>query len=406
MELIKNLKAFIIKHNLIDFKTRNHKMSLVAMSLNFSVAVFKILAAFYISSYFLIVSSFYSVGIGLIKRIFFRGVMRSKQDPYKEKKYVLLMYAMLFISSVVYMIYMVRLFYINESPFNYGRLISLIIVLVSLIEIISAIIGLIKSTNLKDSLLTALKTGMLASALISIVVAQSAFLTYISDFGTEFRISNPILGLIMGSTAAIIALVMFTRTLHAEIKPLSAMTEKELSLLFPVQLEGHKKAWAKRYKKESKYIQVHIQDGSIINMDHIGSTAIKGIQAKDIVDIIIVVRDDIPLMTFAQRLIKLDYTMVQQQEKRIDLSKGYTRLGFARSVFHIHLRRKDDCDEIYFKDYLNEHYELAREFESLKIFLTAIHKNDHDAYNKAKNEFIDRITKLAKKQLKNNDQIL
>lgn len=401
MEFIDNIKAFIIKHNLIDFKTRNHKMSLVAMTLNFSVAVFKILAAFYISSYFLIVSSIYSVGIGLTKRIFFRGVMRAKENPYKEKKYVLLMYGMLFLSSIVYIIYMIRLFSINEEPFNYGRFISLIIVLVSLIEIISAIIGLVKSTNLKDTLLTALKTVMLASALISVVVAQSAFLTYISNFGTEFRISNPVLGLVMGSIAAIIALVMFVKSTKTKIKPLSEMTEEELWKLFPIHLVGYKKAWERRYKRQTRYIKTHINDGSILFMDHIGSTAIKGIQSKDIIDIMIVVSDEIDLVAFAKRLIKLDYKVMREDHKRIDLNKGYTRLGFARDVFHVHLRRKNDIDEIYFKDYLNEHHELAREYESLKIFLNAMHKNDRDAYMKAKNEFVDHITKTAKKQLSN-----
>ncbi len=405
MELFDKAKDFIIKHNLIDFKTRNYKLSLVAMTMNFATAAFKIIAAFYVSSYFLIVSSIYSVGIGLTKQIFFRGVIKSKLNPRKERKYVLLIYTALFVSSLVYMFYMIRLFYIETRPFNYGMFISLIIAIVSVYELVIAIIGLIKSHHLRDSLLTALKTVTLTSALVAIVVAQSALIIFITDQNTILnnKYSNAIFGLLMGFIAAVISLAQFIRNYKKKFKPLSEMSLEELWELFPIFLVPHNDAWIKRFNIEKRYLLSHISDGTILRIEHVGSTAIESIQAKDIIDMLVIIDDDINMMDVAFKLKKLGYLIMSKSDNRVSLNKGYTKYGFARDVFHLHLRRKEDCDEIYFRDYMNQHPEEARDYESLKIFLAEMHKNNRDAYTEAKTDFIMRITENAKKK-KNKKQ--
>ncbi len=399
MEIFTKIKAFIIKHNLIDFKTRNYKLSLIAMIINFATAAFKVIAAFYISSYFLIVSSIYSVGIGFTKQIFFRGVMRTKLNPRKERKYVLLMYLALFLSALVYMFYMVRLFYIETSEFNYGMVISLLIAIASIYELVIAIIGLIKSHHLRDNLLKALKIVTLTSALIAIVVTQNAFLTFINDESTVLnnQMSNAIFGLMMGVVAAAIALVQFVINFRKKFKPLNEMTDEELWELFPIYLVPHNNKWTKRFEHEKRYILSHLNDGSLKKIEHIGSTAIENIQAKDIIDILIVVDDKKNLFDVANRLKKLGYLMMSKEDNRISLNKGYTKYGFARDVFHVHLRRKDDIDEIYFRDFMNDHPEYARDYETLKIFLAEMHTNNREAYTDAKTEFIKSMTAQAKR---------
>ena len=43
----------------------------------------------------------------------------------------------------------------------------------------------------------------------------------------------------------------------------------------------------------------------------------------------------------------------------IMFAKGYTPEGFAGQAFHVHVRYKGDWDEIYFRDYLLRHYDVA-----------------------------------------------
>ncbi len=82
---------------------------------------------------------------------------------------------------------------------------------------------------------------------------------------------------------------------------------------------------------------------------------------------------------------------------RISLNKGYTLQGFAEKVFHLHLRYGGDNDELYFRDYVQEHLLVARQYEALKISLWKPYKHDRDAYTAHKTDFIKKYTQIAKK---------
>ena len=70
-------------------------------------------------------------------------------------------------------------------------------------------------------------------------------------------------------------------------KELSEMTLKELWELFPIFLTKHNDAWAKNYEEMEVFIKRILSDYSVIRISHIGSTAVKGIWAKNIIDILI-----------------------------------------------------------------------------------------------------------------------
>ena len=82
---------------------------------------------------------------------------------------------------------------------------------------------------------------------------------------------------------------------------------------------------------------------------------------------------------------------------RISFNRGYTKQGFADKVFHIQLRYVGDNDELYFRDYLNEFPQIAREYEIMKLRLWKQFEHDRDAYTNAKTEFIRKWTSEAKK---------
>ena len=78
--------------------------------------------------------------------------------------------------------------------------------------------------------------------------------------------------------------------------------------------------------------------------------------------------------------------------------KGYTEQGFRGQAYHVHIRYKGDWDEIRFKDYLLNHKEMAKEYETLKLKLAGRYKNDREAYTDSKTDFIEKINKLTRKQ--------
>lgn len=175
---------------------------------------------------------------------------------------------------------------------------------------------------------------------------------------------------------------------------LSEMTLEELWELFPIFLTEHKPHWADWYKDEVALLKNLLPPTT--QYHHIGSTAVKGIWAKPIIDILIVAQSAGQLKQAADILQQNDYIVMSQTAKRISLNKGYTENGFAERVFHLHIRLEDDKDEIYFCDYLNKHSDVAKEYEKLKLELWKKHEHDRDAYTQAKSEFVNKYTEKAK----------
>jgi GrpB-like predicted nucleotidyltransferase (UPF0157 family) len=95
------------------------------------------------------------------------------------------------------------------------------------------------------------------------------------------------------------------------------------------------------------------------------------------------------------------FIKMSDEKRRISLNMGYTKDGFADKVYHIHLRYTGDNDELYFRDYMNEHPELAKEYEALKLRLWKQYEHDRDGYTNAKTEFISKWTAEARKEYGN-----
>lgn len=179
-------------------------------------------------------------------------------------------------------------------------------------------------------------------------------------------------------------------------KKLSEMSLEELWQLFPIILTEHKAYWEDWYAEEAERLKHILPAGQTARIHHIGSTAITGIQAKPIIDILVEVDRDSDFLSLEKCLAKAGYLCMSKSPDRLSFNKGYTEYGFAGQVFHLHLRRFGDHDELYFRDYLNAHPEIARQYENLKLALWKPYEHDRDGYTKAKTPFVSKYTGIAK----------
>lgn len=170
------------------------------------------------------------------------------------------------------------------------------------------------------------------------------------------------------------------------------MTLEELWALFPIVLTEHRDCWGKYFSEEEAALKAVLPSDAVIS--HIGSTAINGILAKPIVDILVEVGGD--LRTVSEIIENAGYIKMSEDDSRISFNKGYTENGFAEKVYHLHLRLFGDNDEIYFRDYLIAHSEVAKEYEALKKSLSKKYEHDRDGYTRAKTEFVQKYTSIAK----------
>ncbi len=178
-------------------------------------------------------------------------------------------------------------------------------------------------------------------------------------------------------------------------KSLSEMTLEELWELFPIILSEHKSCWGHWYEEEKQNIMSLLHD-EILRISHIGSTAINSIMAKPIIDILVEIPKNVSMADIKEKLADSGYICMWEGENRKSFNKGYTDKGFAEKVFHLHLRYYGDNDELYFRDYMNDHPALAKEYEKLKISLRKKYEHNRDAYTQAKTAFISKYTQSAK----------
>ena len=174
------------------------------------------------------------------------------------------------------------------------------------------------------------------------------------------------------------------------------MSLEELWQLFPIFLVEHKSEWKDWYELEKANLIKILGANVIKRIEHIGSTAIPNIWAKNIVDILLEVGRIEDLARVRDLLVKNGWLVMSESPNRISLNKGYTEQGFAEKVFHLHLRLIGDHDEIYFRDYLCQHPDITQAYQELKLSLWKKFEHNRDAYTTAKTDFIKYYVSEAK----------
>ena len=178
---------------------------------------------------------------------------------------------------------------------------------------------------------------------------------------------------------------------------LEEMSLEELWQLFPIFLREHQDEWKDWYAEERLRLLSFLPANQLVRISHIGSTSLETIWAKPIVDILLEIPKETDTAVMRDLLLQNGYLLMSESQGRMSFNKGYTPSGFAERVFHLHLRYEGDHDELYFRDYLQEHPAVAKNYEKLKLSLWKQYEHNRDAYTEAKTDFIKSYTEEAKK---------
>lgn len=184
-------------------------------------------------------------------------------------------------------------------------------------------------------------------------------------------------------------------------KELSEMSLEELWQLFPIFLTEHNTFWSEWFQDEKSILEKILPQNQIARISHVGSTFITNIWAKPIVDILLEIPNDISMSVIKEMLLNNGYICMHEEKNRKSFNRGYTNEGFAEKVFHLHLHYYGDNDELFFRDYMNENFVLAKKYEKLKLSLWKEFKYNRDAYTNAKSSFVEKYTKCAKRKYRN-----
>jgi GrpB-like predicted nucleotidyltransferase (UPF0157 family) len=182
---------------------------------------------------------------------------------------------------------------------------------------------------------------------------------------------------------------------------LSGKTLEELWKLFPIILKDHDPAYIGWYRQEKDAIYKYIDGTNIARINHIGSSLVKGLVSKPTVDILLELHRESDPENIKSALINSGWTLMHFEKKpvlKMVFNKGYLPDGFAKKIFHLHVRFHGDWDELYFRDYLVSHEDIAEEYGKLKLELLKEYKHNRDGYTEAKTKFIKKYTQKARKE--------
>ncbi|WP_019215224.1 bifunctional GrpB family protein/GNAT family N-acetyltransferase [Legionella tunisiensis] len=165
-----------------------------------------------------------------------------------------------------------------------------------------------------------------------------------------------------------------------------------------ITLLPHNPAWKAAFGiAKQQLLQLDIKN--IIQVEHIGSTAISGIYAKPVIDILIGVKS---LSEFTsediQKIESLGYRYNQVFETVFPHRRYFQKDNeYGERTHQIHLVNYPSSwyeQHLLFRDYLRVYPGIAKEYEALKLNLTKIHDNTIE-YANAKSELCQAIGKKA-----------
>ena len=158
-----------------------------------------------------------------------------------------------------------------------------------------------------------------------------------------------------------------------------------------VHLESNYKLWIKMFEEEKEILnKIFTQDN--FSIEHVGSTSIKDLKAKPIVDIAIGINNLKDFIKYEKNLEKIYTIKKNENNKEILLIKE----NEIETFFLIHVLKKNSeryKNMIKFRNILNNNTHILKEYENLKKKLSEKYPNNRKEYTKLKNTFIQTILK-------------
>ena len=170
-------------------------------------------------------------------------------------------------------------------------------------------------------------------------------------------------------------------------------------------IQDYNRAWASEFAAIQMAL-AQVLGPLALRIDHIGSTSVPGLGAKDVIDIQVTVRE--LTSEIRQRLVSAGYEYQEvHTHDHVPLGEDDDPSLWAKFVFcepkgqrraNVHVRIAGNPNQRYallFRDYLRSHPNSARSIELIKRELAKRHAEDLDAYYAIKDPVYDLIWDAA-----------
>ena len=158
----------------------------------------------------------------------------------------------------------------------------------------------------------------------------------------------------------------------------------------PVELTPYSPLWPAVFEVERDRIAA-LFAGEDVAIEHIGSTAVPGLGAKPIIDVMLGVADLALVEARVEALVAEGYRYVKEFELSIPDRRYFDKRDGQPGRFHLHAVVKGSpfwVRHLAFRDALRADPALAERYWKVKQRMAARHPHDRTAYTEGKTDFI------------------
>lgn len=163
----------------------------------------------------------------------------------------------------------------------------------------------------------------------------------------------------------------------------------------PIRIVDHDPRWAAAFEAERRLLSEGLAAWLVGDPEHIGSTAVAGLAAKPVIDIMAPVRslaESVSAIAAAQGLGYVHFPYKAEQ------MHWFCKPSPEHRTHHLHLVPAGSglwLERVAFRDALRADGALRAEYEGLKRRLAHEHRADREAYTDAKSSFVQRVLRDA-----------
>lgn len=171
--------------------------------------------------------------------------------------------------------------------------------------------------------------------------------------------------------------------------------------LDPIVIRPYDEAWPGAFEHERQRVAAVLAPWTTRPIEHIGSTAVRALPAKPIIDMLAIVADIDAAQEATTPMQRIGWRHAPEPFDAADRKLSFCYPSVERRTHHLHVveeRMPDWRDWLAFRDYLRSHPDVAQEYAELKQDLARQYgqdPNERAAYRAGKAEFIQRVTNLA-----------
>lgn len=164
----------------------------------------------------------------------------------------------------------------------------------------------------------------------------------------------------------------------------------------PVEIVPYQDAWPSMFEAERQLLGKVLAPWLCASIEHIGSTAVPGLAAKPVIDIMAPVHSLDDARPAIEVAIQHGY---QYYPYKAEVMHWFCKPSPAHRTHHLHLVPYDSQlwnERIAFRQALRGSKSLAEEYALLKYKLAVVFHDDREAYTHAKEPFVRRVLSECK----------